>query len=148
KHSTFHRWFERPFGDHLRSNKAIAHHAQTLDTEHLLWALKLGDHIARAKSLIAAELHRRQLSEFEILNWMPKADQITSISCAAVPSSTVQYRRLVRRRKRFFTVYRFFALPLILAAFLSNCTLRSQPIPGAEDAGWMFVFLMTLVSCL
>jgi hypothetical protein len=148
KRSNFRRRFERPFGDHFKSDEAIANHAQALDTEHLLWALKLGDHTVRAKSLITAELHRRQLSDLQISNWMPQAGQITSICCAAVPSSTAQYRRLERRRRRFFMVYRLLALPLILAAFLSNCTLGSQPIPGAEDVGWIFVFLMMLVSCL
>ncbi len=145
--SNFHRWVERPFSSPFVSENAIANHVHALDTEHLFWGLKLSDHTAKAKNSIAAELLRRGVSDLQISNWMPRAPQITSVSYAAVPSSTARYRRLGRQRRRFFIVYRLLAFPLFLFAILSSVTIDGSPaFPEATSAGEVLIYLMIIVS--
>jgi len=48
KRSNFRRWVGTPFRSRFASNAAVAAHAQTLDTEHLLWAIKLSDRLPRS----------------------------------------------------------------------------------------------------
>lgn len=162
KRSNFRRWVERTFRSPFASKAAIADRAQGLDTEHLFWGLKLSDHTAKSRNLIVAELHRRGVSDVQISNWMPQAAQITSISCAAVPSSTAKCRRIERQRRKCFSVYRLLAFPLFILIVMSTCTTTSDQmlwvepfgrepghaplIPGAEDIAVVLVYLMILVS--
>src|SRR5215468_3344412 len=67
--------------------------------------------------------------------WMPQPVQITSISCAAAPSSTAKYRKLERQRRRLFRVYRLIAIPLFVLVVMSVFATDKDGMPWIEPFG-------------
>jgi len=112
--------------------------AQRMDDHALLWAYFLPDHTAKAKSVVAQELARREYSQDTIERWTPPAEEFVVPPVFARMPTRTGYARLVRVKKAWLTGLR---LNLALIVLLLACNLAfstAYDIPkDLSDAPWL-----------
>jgi hypothetical protein len=154
KRSHFQRRSVKIFKSRFASAKAIVKRAKELSIEQLLWALKLEEHSAKAKKLIALELKERGVTSVEAANWLPEANTITAMSYASIPDSVDAYRKLVARRKTLFRIFHGLAVPLIilLPVIVLQRIYESKPVDVPVEisilanAAFVIFFMMFCLS--